>query len=79
MNDRADAWEDLTPEQQEGMTEDYWNGLTEDEREALIDTQCVEPGCKNPRWTATGSFYCEQHAREHSLEWAEQEKVDAEL
>lgn len=70
MPPRADAWEDLSAEQQSGMTREYWNGLSEDERQALIDPQCIEPSCGNPRWQAAGSFYCEGHARAHSAEWA---------
>jgi hypothetical protein len=59
----ADGWEDLSPDQRAGMTEDYWNSLPEANRQAFLDTTCSEPGCTKPR--AYGSPWCEEHIEAH--------------
>jgi hypothetical protein len=59
------AWDDLTQNQQAGMTRDYWErSLTSEARLALVDRVCSRPGCAEPRWHELSSFYCETHTRE---------------
>lgn len=59
------AWDDLTHDEQAGMTRDYWEqSLTREARIALVDRVCSRPGCAEPRWHQLSSFYCERHTRE---------------
>ena len=34
---RADAWEDLSPEQQEEMSPEFWASLSNEERQARLE------------------------------------------
>ena len=44
------AWDDLTLDQQAGMSRDYWeHDLTSEARIALVDPVCSRPGCVKPR------------------------------
>lgn len=58
------GWHHLTPEQQAGMTRDYWerelDGVT---RAGLTGIACSHRDCSATRWDEVGSFYCETHAR----------------
>jgi hypothetical protein len=57
-------WDDLTAEQQVGMTREYWEGeLDREARVAFVSTVCSRPDCPAPRWHEAGSLYCEAHAR----------------
>lgn len=61
-------WEKLTDAQRAGMDREYWESLTRQEQQALVDIQCIEPDCTNPRWLAAGSFRCEGHTRKFSTQ-----------
>jgi hypothetical protein len=57
-------WNDLTTEQQAGMTREYWEDeLDREARVAFASTVCSRPDCDAPRWQEAGSLYCEAHAR----------------
>lgn len=49
-----------------GMSYAYWSGLTDEEQQTLASSECIEPNCHNRRWQRAGSFYCEEHAKQHS-------------
>lgn len=58
------AWDDLTSDQQAGMTREYWESeLDDDARRALADPACSHPDCNAPRWIEVGSYYCPAHTR----------------
>jgi hypothetical protein len=63
----ADEYDRLPPDTRAGLDREYFEQLSSEEQRALIDSDCIEPGCFNPRWLGAGSFYCEEHAALHSL------------
>lgn len=63
-------WEDLTEQQADGMSREFWETLPEAKRRAYVDRYCVGG---DGLLRTMGSPYCERHLRDYQEEWREYE------
>ncbi|MBO0730937.1 MAG: hypothetical protein J2P57_16905 [Acidimicrobiaceae bacterium] len=61
------TYDELPEETKAGISREVWESWTPEQQLALLDPNCIEPDCENPRWQKAGSFYCEEHAGLYSL------------